>query len=211
MYSDILIPTDGSEGSEEAARHGFDIASKYDADVHALYVIDKADLPENMVGGIKRSGGKTVDKVVESAEERGINVRGEVRSGNPHEKILDYIEENKIDLVVMGTHGRTGVKRVLMGSVAEKVVRTSPVPVLTVRGLIGEVTLSQEAVRVAEKTLEEQGYSDAEIEEDAYRKFEWEDDIPVSHSWVVHAVREDGTELKIHVDSETGEADISES
>lgn len=54
--------------------------------------------------------------------------------GNPHEEILEYVSEHDIDMVVMGTHGRTGIDRVVMGSVAERVVRQSPVPVLTVRG-----------------------------------------------------------------------------
>lgn len=58
----------------------------------------------------------------------------EVVEGNPHEKILEYVSEHDIDMVVMGTHGRTGLDRALMGSVAERVVRRSPVPVLTVRG-----------------------------------------------------------------------------
>jgi nucleotide-binding universal stress UspA family protein len=63
-----------------------------------------------------------------------VQTRTEVRSGNPHETILDYTDEHDIDLVVMGTHGRTGLDRYLLGSVTEKVVRTSDVPVLTVRG-----------------------------------------------------------------------------
>jgi nucleotide-binding universal stress UspA family protein len=64
----------------------------------------------------------------------GLTVVTEVVGGNPHEAILDYVADRGIDVVVMGTHGRTGLDRAVMGSVAERVVRRSPAPVLTVRG-----------------------------------------------------------------------------
>lgn len=64
----------------------------------------------------------------------GLTVVIEIVEGNPHEEILEYVSEHGIDMVIMGTHGRTGLDRVVMGSVAERVVRRSPVPVLTVRG-----------------------------------------------------------------------------
>nr|WP_256421809.1 universal stress protein [Halobellus rarus] len=64
----------------------------------------------------------------------GLTVVTEIVDGNPHEEILDYVSEYGIDMVIMGTHGRTGLDRVVIGSVAERVVRQSPVPVLTVRG-----------------------------------------------------------------------------
>lgn len=71
--------------------------------------------------------------VAEKGDERDIPVETDVRRGNPHREILDYADEHAVDLVVMGTHGRTGLDRYLLGSVTEKVVRLSNVPVLTVR------------------------------------------------------------------------------
>ena len=73
------------------------------------------------------------EKIIPDYKERRISVRAEVVVGNPVEKILDAIKEFDVDLVVMGTHGRTGINLALIGSVAEKVVRHSPVPVTTVK------------------------------------------------------------------------------
>lgn len=65
--------------------------------------------------------------------EAGLTVVTEIGEGNPHEEILEYVSEHDIDMIIVGTHGRTGFDRAVMGSVAERVVRRSPVPVLTVR------------------------------------------------------------------------------
>jgi len=163
MYDTILYPTDGSPGSEAALDSVRDLATAQDATVHIMYVVDTAhalgiggdpqkESSPGMVGNPKggskgmvgrRSGSK---KVREGLEERGEKIVEEakaqlddvetvtaVESGDPHQIILDYTEQNDIDMIVMGTHGRTGFDRYLLGSVAEKVVRLSDVPVLTVR------------------------------------------------------------------------------
>ena len=85
---------------------------------------------------LAEQGREFVDRTAATFE--GIDTRSEVVTGNPHTKILEYTDENDIDLVVMGTHGRTGVDRYLLGSVTEKVVRMSDVPVVTVRGDEGD-------------------------------------------------------------------------
>jgi len=138
-YSDILIPTDGSEQAAAAIDVGVDIASNYDARLHALSVVEpiamgvdfqSADVFElleeaaqSAVGGVENKATQASISAVETA----------VEYGHPYSEIHSYVDENDIDLIVMGTHGRSGLERYLLGSVTEKIVRTSPVPVLTVR------------------------------------------------------------------------------
>jgi nucleotide-binding universal stress UspA family protein len=148
VYRRILYPTDGSEGAREAFRHALDLADRHDATLHVLNVVSDARWSMfDEEGGAVTS--VDVEAIQESLEERGSNVVSEtaeeatdrdvdcvadvVTGGPPHRSILDYVEDNDIELVVMGTHGRQGFDRLLMGSVAEKVVRASPVPVLTVK------------------------------------------------------------------------------
>jgi nucleotide-binding universal stress UspA family protein len=138
MYDRILVPTDGSEGTEGAVDHAIDLATTYDAALHALYVVDTNVHVDGSAAGtfdaIESAGRRAVDEVLERAEAAGVEtVEGAVVEGTPHRAILDYADEHAVDLVVMGTHGRTGLDRYLLGSVAEKVVRLSDAPVLTVR------------------------------------------------------------------------------
>jgi len=79
---------------------------------------------------LERRGRKVVGEVVDRAEDAGVAATGVVRRGRPHRAILDYVEAEGVDVVVMGTHGRRGLERYLLGSVAERVVRLSPAPVL---------------------------------------------------------------------------------
>ncbi len=137
MYERILVPTDGSEGAEKAIEHALDLAEKYDAEIHAYYVVDvraesTTDLWSNLVGEFEEVGEKATESIEERAEDRGIKAVTEVEHGIPHREIVSYSGENNIDLIVMGTHGRTGLDRMLLGSVTEKVVRNADVPVLTV-------------------------------------------------------------------------------
>jgi nucleotide-binding universal stress UspA family protein len=136
MYDDILVPTDGSRGAKIALEHGVEIALQWDATLHALYVVDTRLARSGPLLETLRDEGRGAVRDVEVAgTQAGLTVVTEVIEGNPHEEILDYVSEHGIDMVVMGTHGRTGLDRVVIGSVAERVVRRSPVPVLTVRGV----------------------------------------------------------------------------
>lgn len=137
MYNRILLPTDGSEGAEAAVEHVKDLAKKYGAEVHILYVADirvesTSDVWFNMIGEMEEMGENATEEIAEEMKESGIDVVTEVVRGIPHKEIKLYSEEKDTDLIVMGTHGRTGLDRILLGSVTEKVVRTSEVPVLTV-------------------------------------------------------------------------------
>jgi nucleotide-binding universal stress UspA family protein len=140
-YERILVPTDGSEATREAVEHAADLAAEHDATIHALYVVNSASfagLPmdsswENVSAMLNEEGSTALDEVAAIADEHGVDVERELADGNPAREIVRYAEDADCDLVVMGTHGRGGIDRLLLGSVAEKVVRSSSVPVLTVR------------------------------------------------------------------------------
>ncbi|MCU4742077.1 universal stress protein [Halobacteria archaeon AArc-m2/3/4] len=139
MYTRILLPTDGSETTDRALEHALDLATQYDAELHVLYVVDATVFANDVETGaiveeFETMGNRIVDHVIQQATDAGIEpTRTSVVRGTPHKRILEYTDENEIDLVVMGTHGRSGLDRYLLGSVTEKVVRLSDAPVLTVR------------------------------------------------------------------------------
>lgn len=138
MYHDVLIPTDGSDAATAAVAHAIDHAVRYDATLHVLHVVDAAAVPPTPNGGrvleaLEQQGRAAIERIARQAETSGIDtIESAVASGPPHTAILDYVDEHGIDLVVMGTHGRRGLDRVLIGSVTERVVRLADVPVLTV-------------------------------------------------------------------------------
>ncbi|MDQ2072046.1 universal stress protein [Haloarcula sp. NS06] len=162
MYEHILFPTDGSDGAAAALEHARNLAETHDATLHIMTVLDTSSPhigmtsagPEGattgmiaeehdesepgMVGEKHNIDSSLQDRsqaIVEAAADEvdTVDTVTAIERGPPHRAILDYADENDIDLIVMGTHGRTGIERYLLGSVAEKVVRTSDVPVLTAR------------------------------------------------------------------------------
>lgn len=137
MYRRILVPTDGSEGARAALEHAMGLAELTGAELHVVHAVDPTLVPpeiggENVVGALKEAGRTLVERARERASDEGLGVETAVLSGPPHEAVRRYAADRDVDLVVMGTHGRTGLDRWLLGSVAERLVRTSPVPVLTV-------------------------------------------------------------------------------
>ena len=140
MYTDVLLPTDGTEGFERVASHAGSLAERYGATVHVLSVADTRNRFESPSSGLapnawEDSESGRAERAVEEAVGAvpdGVRVEKVVMSGVPHRIILEYTESEGIDLVVMGTHGREGLDHYLIGSVAERVVRNSGVPVLTV-------------------------------------------------------------------------------
>ena len=140
MYKNILIPTDGSEIAEQAVEHGIRLAKALNAKVHGLYVIDIsafAGIPteavwESMRVLLEEEGKKALAKVEELSKQLGVEHELIIREGIPAEEIVNVAKEKGVDLIVMGTAGRTGLDRFLLGSVAEKVVRTSSCPVMVV-------------------------------------------------------------------------------
>lgn len=138
--TNILVPTDFSASSEHALDYAVDLATKLDAKVHLLSVVGipsygvpelgvgvTAAMMDDMIGDTQRA----LDNLARPRQ----HIAGTfVRAGDARDVILQTAEELNDDLIVMGTHGRRGISRALLGSVTEMIVRTSPIPVLTVRG-----------------------------------------------------------------------------
>jgi len=140
----VLVPVDFSEPSSRALDCAKALATKFGASLHLLTVIPDpfvlpnpsqwyVPAPPGYVEGLRRDADAHVRDLLTSAEQAGFRAQTAVLFGNPAEKILEYGDLERIDLIVMGTHGRGGVARALMGSVAETVVRAARCPVLTVR------------------------------------------------------------------------------
>jgi nucleotide-binding universal stress UspA family protein len=141
-FKRVLIATDGSENAEKAASYGMYLAKAACAEVHVLYVISTQHAvttrtvkswSEGLEEYLKDKGRVAIGNVEKMGEEAGVKVKSVFLKGIPDDKILEYARENNIDLIVVGTHGLTGIKKFLIGSIAEKVVRHSRVPVMVIR------------------------------------------------------------------------------
>lgn len=138
MYDDILVPTDGSEPAERAGDDAIALADRFDASIHAIHVVARDEYPERVeaeaTAELTRHGEASVRAIADRAADAGVEATTAViETAEPiHAEIGEYVTGNGIDLVVMGTHGRTGLDRLLLGSVAERTLRSVPVPVLTV-------------------------------------------------------------------------------
>ncbi|HEX9859944.1 MAG TPA: universal stress protein [Nitrospirota bacterium] len=142
MYENILIPVDGSEVSANAAREGLNLAGRLGSSVTFMYVVDVSiltmpDAETAMVNAdiiresIVKQGNEVVDALM--AEAGGVKTGKLIVEGDVHEEIVRVSGERKADLIVMGTHGRRGINRLLLGSVAESVARRAHCAVLLVR------------------------------------------------------------------------------
>lgn len=139
----ILFPTDFSEPAEYAWPYALTFAQEFGAEIHLVHVVAPPPRlteayavnfdPERMVQSLTAEANAAMDQQVEAAKARGLVFRREVRVGVDFREIIDYAVKHDIDLIVMATHGRTGLAHVLLGSVAEKVVRKAPCPVLTIK------------------------------------------------------------------------------
>lgn len=134
-YQRIVVPTDGSDGASYAAEHGLMLAEALEATAHIVSVVEGGGSSQR--DHLRTSPEDLAAEAVEEVQDRahGLNVRTETAtlSGTPKEAVLQYVDDQNADLVVMGTHGRTGLDQVIFGSVAEEIVREAPVPVLTVK------------------------------------------------------------------------------
>ncbi|MFC7176788.1 universal stress protein [Halosegnis marinus] len=141
MYDDILLPVEGSDAATAATSHAAELATTYDATVHVLAVADTRNRFESPTSGLapdawdeaQHENAREAAAAATAALPDGVAVEEHLAEGIPEDVILDRVGEHAIDLVVMGTHGRTGLDHYLIGSVTEDVVRKSSAPVLTVR------------------------------------------------------------------------------
>lgn len=140
----ILVPVDFSEYSARALDCAKTLAEKFGASLHVLTVVPDpfvlpdpgpwyVPLPERYGEGLRQDAESHVHDMITPAERTTLRAESAVAFGDPYREILEYAKRASIDLIVMGTHGRGGMAHALMGSVAERVVRTAPCPVLTVR------------------------------------------------------------------------------
>jgi nucleotide-binding universal stress UspA family protein len=138
VYKEILVPTDGSEPASTAIGHAVTLAGLCDARIHGLFVTDSGTL-EKASGAfpqrqdqLEAAGEEALSEVERRATNNDIEVTTTVTGGTAYEEVVRYADENGVDLVVMGTRGRQGVERYLLGSVTERVVETAEQAVLTV-------------------------------------------------------------------------------
>jgi len=136
----ILCPVDFFPASDAAVKYAAGLAANYDATLHLLHVVgpvapmayEYMTNASEIIGSIEDSAAKEMNKRVTKLKVMGISSETEIRLGDVHDEIKQVIEEVKPDLIVMGTHGRCGVERWFMGSTTEKLLRHSPVPLVTI-------------------------------------------------------------------------------
>ena len=134
MFDTILLTTDGSDLATAACEQGIELAEKCESTIHVLYA---ADIPDEASWQQadeewRKRGYNVVDPIVTRASNRGLEAHASVKSGRPLVEILESAGNEEIELITCGTHGRTGIQRLISGSVASGVIRDSTVPVLSV-------------------------------------------------------------------------------
>ncbi|WP_273838248.1 universal stress protein [Halococcus sp. PRR34] len=139
-YGEVMIPTDGSDAASIAIDHGIEIAKRAGARVHAVNIIDSGAItltpgysaPPELLERFEAEGERATEAIAENAADAGLDTTTSVHEGLPASDLLAYADENDIDLITMGTTGRTGLNRYLLGSTAERVIRHAKMPVLAV-------------------------------------------------------------------------------
>jgi nucleotide-binding universal stress UspA family protein len=138
MYDTILVPTDGSDPANRAVEHGLELAERFGATLHGLYVVDTRRYGEPALSSaeivlqeLEEDGTALVSKIAERGDNRGVAVETRVCHGAPHEEIITYADDIDADLVVLGYQGHSHSIEGHMGSVADRVTQRAGRPVLT--------------------------------------------------------------------------------
>ena len=152
MYSQILVPLDGSNSAEAALTHGQAIARDSGATVHLLRVVEhldeismaragdggfaaseySLDLARRLSSEKKHQAEEYLERVASPLKEAGVQVETAVLEGDASEQVVEYANEHSVDLIVMSTRGRGAIRRFLVGSVTDRVIRTSEIPVIAI-------------------------------------------------------------------------------
>lgn len=140
MYDRILVPVDGSDGTEAVLDHALDLARRHDATVHACYVVDMQayraapkDTQDELLAELRAEGEDAVGRVRERARDSGLETETTLLEGRPDREIVEYAADAGIDVVAMGTHGRSGRDRLAnLGSVTQRVLENVACPVFVV-------------------------------------------------------------------------------
>jgi nucleotide-binding universal stress UspA family protein len=145
MYKKMLVPLDGSELSEVTFNYARELAGRFEGmEVILIHVCTERETIGMHRMYIESAASKIRSDVQQNSNNKNVQVRGELLTGAPADEILKYAEKNDIDLILMASHGRSGISRWAMGSVAYKVLRQSKVPVLMVRaGIEDAIILDQ--------------------------------------------------------------------
>lgn len=146
MYNKILIANDASEKTREAVGEAIRLSKNTGAELHSLFVINTTtfeSIPETGVWTktksiLRKEGKEANQEIIDKCKKEGIDYKTEVKEGVPDKEIINYANQNDVDLIVMGTSKKKGVDKFLLGSVAEKVLRSSDIPVLVVRANRGD-------------------------------------------------------------------------
>lgn len=139
----ILVPIDFSIHSKNALKYAVPMAKQFRASVHLVYVVEPTVYPADLGFGqvvlpgveeeLREKGGEELQALIQREMGKGVPASWTVRTGNPHQEILREAEEKNVDLIVVATHGHSGVEHMLFGSTADRIVRHARCPVLTVR------------------------------------------------------------------------------
>jgi len=142
MFKKILCPVDFSQFTQEVINYAVDLAKKYGAELHVMHVVPNMTYftpyesfltPENLVAIERNIQDEVENDFAKLLKDQNVPTKKVIRTGVPFVEIIDYAKSESIDLIVMGTHGRGSIEHILIGNVAEKVVRKSPCPVMTIR------------------------------------------------------------------------------
>jgi len=141
MYKKMVLAVDGSEVSKNAAKHAVALAKSTGGELIAIHVIPPFDVteiesfkPDTIMKGLREEGEKILSEVRALASKEGVKIETRVEDGIPYDRICEVAEESNADLIVMGSHGRTGIGKVFIGSVAERVIgKSQNRPVLIVK------------------------------------------------------------------------------
>ncbi len=142
MFKKILCPVDFSQFTQEVIDYAIDIAEKYGSELYVMHVVPNMTYftpyesfltPENLVVIEKNIQDEVARDFAKLLKNKSVPAKTVIRTGVAFVEIIDYAKSESIELIVMGTHGRSGIEHILIGNVAEKVVRKSPCPVMTIR------------------------------------------------------------------------------
>ncbi len=139
----ILVPIDFSDYSKKALRYAIEFARNFETEIILLYVVEPVIYPADFSFGqvaipsmeneLRERAATQLEKLIETEVHNDVRARSVVRSGKPFFEINQLAREENVDLIIIATHGHTGIEHVLFGSTAEKVVRKAPCPVLSIR------------------------------------------------------------------------------
>jgi nucleotide-binding universal stress UspA family protein len=161
LLKKVLVATDFGPASDSALRYGRTLARGFGAELHVLHVVENifaramdgygyAAISPDVQLDIEHAGRKQTDALLSDEDRRDLRAKAStVTSNSPAAAIVEYARNNSVDLIVMGTHGRGAIGHIFMGSVAERVVRTAPCPVLTLRHPEREFVLPDALVTVS--------------------------------------------------------------